>query len=240
MRQAEISSRNIVILTGAGISQESGLDTFRDAGGIWTKYNLEDVATPEAFNKDPSLVYEFYNLRYESLLEDSVAPNAAHEALAKLEKEWHGKVSIITQNVDNLHERAGSNNVIHMHGELSKATCTSCSHIYDRPNKLSAASSCPKCNTVGGQRPQVVWFGEVPLHMEKIETLLNECHLFLSIGTSGTVYPAAGFVMHVKQLAKARTIELNMEPSNTPYFDECIHGPASKVVPKYIDHLLSP
>src|SRR4051812_39090666 len=184
----------IVILTGAGISQESGLETFRDPDGIWAKVRIEDVATPEAFARDPERVHAFYNMRRARHRTSTVAPNAAHEALVKLEREWPGDVLIVTQNVDSLHERAGATKLIHMHGVHSKARCNGCGHIVGWEGDMSTGHVCVGCNAPGGLRPHVVWFGEMPLEMDRIQEALSVCDLFISIGTSGNVYPAAGFV----------------------------------------------
>lgn len=230
----------IVVLTGAGISRESGLDTFRDADGVWARVNLEDVATPEGYRRDPGQVHAFYNARRASLLDETVSPNVAHFALAELEKRWSSSVLLVTQNVDNLHERAGTQNLIHMHGELQKAECEFCKSVIAWNEDLSLLDTCPQCDHTGYLRPNIVWFGEVPLEMERIEKAIRDAALFVSIGTSGNVYPAAGFV----QLAKAYgalTIELNLEPSEgAALFDEAIHGPASIVVPKFVEKLLGP
>lgn len=228
--------RNIVVLTGAGISAESGVATFRDKDGIWSKYNLEDVATPQGFRRNPAYVHEFYNSRRRG--HASVAPNAAHFALARLEREHAGKVTIVTQNIDALHEEAGSKNLIHMHGELLKAFCTHCDARAGWTSDLSVETACPSCGKVAGMRPDVVWFGEMPYHMERIAGLLEECDLFLSIGTSGAVYPAAGFVADASR-AGAHTVELNLEPSEgVSLFREAIHGRASVVVPAYVARVL--
>jgi NAD-dependent deacetylase len=227
---------NIVILTGAGISAESGISTFRDPDGVWAKYDVEEVATPQGFARNPKLVQDFYNMRRAGLA--GVAPNAAHVALARLEREHGGNVTIVTQNVDNLHEIAGSRNVIHMHGELAKAWCTACDQRHSWLADLSSTTICPGCNAVGRMRPDVVWFGEVPYAMERIGDILYEAHLFLSIGTSGNVYPAAGFVDAVRRNG-TRTVELNLEPSQgTTLFDRTIHGKASVIVPAFVDELL--
>ncbi len=232
-------SDRIVILTGAGISRESGLDTFRDADGIWSRVRLEDVATPEAFARDPVRVQEFYNARRRQLATADVAPNAAHRALAELEQRWSGTVLLVTQNIDDLHERAGSRNLIHMHGELFKARCTSCEAVAPWREDLEAATTCPACGAPGGLRPHVVWFGEMPLEMERIYAALAECGLFVSIGTSGTVYPAAGFVDEARA-AGARTVELNIEPSEGhSLFGERIYGPAGRIVPDFVRRLLA-
>jgi NAD-dependent deacetylase len=231
---------NIVILTGAGISQESGLETFRDPGGIWSKVRLEDVATPEAFAKDPDAVHAFYNMRRARHKVATANPNAAHMALARLEHRWPGQVTVITQNVDSLHEAGGSQNLIHMHGVHSKARCTHCQHIVAWEGDMSRADVCQACDSAGGLRPHVVWFGETPLELDRIQAALLDCDLFLSIGTSGNVYPAAGFVSVVKHIVRARTVELNLEPSvGADHFDEGVYGPATEVVPAYVDDLLA-
>ena len=186
------SFHRIVILTGAGLSAESGLGTFRDKDGLWTKYDLSKVATPEGFARDPALVHEFYNMRRRGLLK--AAPNTAHHALARLEREHTGAVTVVTQNIDNLHEAAGSKRLIHMHGELLKSLCARCGAKQPWQEDLSTDLACSACSEAGGLRPDVVWFGEMPYHMEEIEYLLAKADLFVSIGTSGTVYPAAGFV----------------------------------------------
>jgi NAD-dependent deacetylase len=199
---------SIVILTGAGISKESGLATFRDADGIWARYRIEDVATPEAYARDPERVLGFYNARRRGAVADGVHPNAAHLALARLEAEWPGDVLVVTQNIDDLHERAGSKNLIHMHGELLKARCTACAGVHPWRDDIDAA--------------------------------LTDCALFLSIGTSGNVYPAAGFVQHVRLLGRARTMELNLEPSEgARLFEHARYGPASETVPAVVDDLLA-
>ena len=232
--------KNIVILTGAGISKESGLDTFRDADGIWSKVRIEDVATPEAFVRDPVGVHEFYNTRRRNLLAGNVRPNAAHAALARLEEAWPGEVLLVTQNIDNLHEGAGSRNLIHMHGEMLKSSCQHCRAVAEWTEDLSVELACPSCERAGGMRPHVVWFGEMPLDMDTIYTALGRSHLFISIGTSGNVYPAAGFVDEARRTAGAHTSELNLEPSEgASLFAEAIYGPATEVVPAYIDKLLA-
>ena len=229
----------ILILTGAGISKESGLDTFRDADGIWAKHDLADVATLEGFQRDPSLVLEFYNARRRQLADPTVQPNAAHRALAQLEQEWPGDVLIVTQNIDDLHERSGSANLIHMHGELLKARCLDTGEIFDWRDDITLDSRSPASGRAGGLRPHIVWFGEMPIEMSRIYDALMTCQLFVSIGTSGNVYPAAGFVQQAS-FAGARTIELNLEASSGHgLFDEAIHGPASELVPAFVDQLLA-
>lgn len=230
----------IAILTGAGISQESGLETFRDPDGIWSKVRVEDVATPEAFARDPDAVHAFYNMRRARHKVAKANPNAAHKALARLEAEWPDEVTLITQNVDSLHEAGGSVNLIHMHGVHSKARCNFCEHIVDWEGNMSTADECEGCGQAGGLRPHVVWFGETPLELGRIQAALVACDLFVSIGTSGNVYPAAGFVSVVKQIGRARTVELNLEPSlGADQFDEGYYGPATEVVPAFVDKLLT-
>lgn len=229
----------IVILTGAGISKESGLDTFRDADGIWAKVRIEDVATPQAFAADPERVHAFYNMRRARHRTNSVLPNAAHDALARLEREWAGDVVVVTQNVDSLHERAGTERLIHMHGVHTHARCNGCGHVTPWPGDMSTADICPACGNSGGIRPHVVWFGETPLDLDRINEALAACDLFISIGTSGNVYPAANFVRRVRHLGQAHTVELNLEPSRgATLFAESRYGPATQVVPAYVDALL--
>lgn len=225
----------IVILTGAGISAESGLGTFRDEGGLWAQHAIEDVATPEGFSRDPNLVHGFYNARRTQAAE--AMPNAAHEALARLEAEHAGEVLIITQNVDNLHERAGSRNVLHMHGELANALCHDCGHRWPAPQEMHPEDRCPACSAQS-TRPDVVWFGEIPYHMDTIDPALSEADIFVSIGTSGQVYPAAAYAQHCRRLG-AVTVELNLEPSsNSRDFDQTRYGTATQIVPEWVDHLL--
>ena len=228
----------IVILTGAGISRESGLHTFRDPDGIWARHRIEDVATPEAFRRDPAAVHAFYNVRRRGLTDPAIQPNAAHRALAELERRWRGEVLLVTQNIDDLHERAGSRNLIHMHGELLKRRCAHCGDVTPCREDLAADLACLACASLGTLRPHVVWFGEMPLEMDRIFAALGEAELFLSIGTSGTVYPAAGFVTEARA-AGAHTVELNLEPSEgRTLFAEAVHGPATEIVPTYVERLL--
>lgn len=230
----------IVVLTGAGISAESGLATFRGAGGLWEGHRVEDVATPQAFRRDPALVYGFYDMRRRRLRAPGVEPNAAHRALARLEAAWPAEVLIVTQNVDDLHERAGSRNLLHMHGELTKARCLACGRSHRWQGDLGADSRCPACGTAGRLRPDIVWFGEVPMHLDRIEAALERCTLFAAIGTSGQVYLAAGFVEVVRALGRAHTIELNLEPSAVgSAFAERRHGPATALVPAWVEELLA-
>ena len=232
-------AERIVILTGAGISKESGLDTFRDADGVWSRVRIEDVATPEAFARDPVTVQALYNARRHKLLDARVQPNTAHRALVALEQHFPGEVLIVTQNIDDLHERAGSRNLVHMHGELLKARCTECSAVIPCREDLSLRSHCQACASIGTLRPHVVWFGEMPLEMERIYVALAGCELFVAIGTSGNVYPAAGFVEEAKHMAGAATVELNLEPSECRgLFDEGIYGPATQVVPEFVARLI--
>ncbi len=232
--------QSIVILTGAGISKESGLDTFRDPGGIWSQVRIEDVATPKAYARDPARVQEFYNTRRHQLQAIDVLPNAAHAALARLEADWPGEVLVVTQNIDDLHERAGSRNVIHMHGELLKVRCSACTNVVTWTDDVAVDDTCLACGTIGRLRPHVVWFGEMPLQMDTIFRALDGCGLFVSIGTSGNVYPAAGFVDHLRQRGGGHTVELNLEPSEgATLFDETHYGPATELVPAFVDRVLA-
>lgn len=227
---------NIVILTGAGISAESGVPVFRGADGLWEGHRVEDVATPEGFARDPETVHQFYNGRRAKLLQ--VEPNAAHVALAKLAREYPGRVTLVTQNIDDLHERAGSPDVIHMHGELLKSRCGACGAVVECRGDLSRASICGACGAIDCMRPHVVWFGEIPFQMGVIERELERADLFVAIGTSGRVYPAAGFVQAAKH-AGARTLEINLEPSDRAGdFEEHRTGPAAVLVPAWVDELL--
>lgn len=226
---------NIVILTGAGISAESGLGTFRDEGGLWAQHAIEDVATPEGFARNPELVHDFYNARRKQSAQ--AIPNAAHKALADLEKTHSGNVLIVTQNVDGLHEKAGSQNVLHMHGALAGALCHSCGHRWRAPEDMHPDDRCPAC-TAPATRPDVVWFGEIPYHMEKISDALTQADLFVSIGTSGEVYPAANFVAEADYHG-AHTVELNLEPSSgVSRFAEVHLGPATEIVPAWVQQEL--
>ncbi|MEO0420166.1 MAG: NAD-dependent deacylase [Pseudomonadota bacterium] len=231
-----MTPENIVILTGAGISAESGIDTFRDAGGLWENHSIYDVATPEGFARDPNLVLRFYDDRRAALAK--VKPNAAHTSLARLESEFAGDLLLVTQNVDDLHERGGSKSVCHMHGELKSALCSSCGTRSQWEATMLDRPPCPVCQAPT-LRPDVVWFGEMPYQMRRIEEALERCDLFVSIGTSGAVYPAAGFVNGAKAMG-AQTLELNLEPSEgSATFHEARHGPASQLVPAWVDEVLS-
>lgn len=233
--------RCITILTGAGISAESGIPTFRDANGLWCNHRVEDVASPDAFLTDPALVQRFYNERRRNLLEESVKPNKAHEALARLERELKGKtkVVVVTQNVDDLHERAGSSTVIHMHGELLKVRCSDTGAIFPWLKDVDReVDRCPDCNKLYTLRPHIVWFGEMPLFMDDIDAAIAESELFVSIGTSGNVYPAAGLVQRAAFYG-AQTLELNLqEGSNNTSFEQSIYGKAGEIVPAWVDKLV--
>ena len=234
-------TRHIVVLTGAGISAESGLGTFRDgATGLWARFDPMKLATPEAFTSSPDLVHAFYNARRHNLLD--AAPNVAHTALTRLESglaERGGTLTLVSQNVDDLHERAGSIGVLHMHGELLKARCRVCGAISPWRDDLSTGSRCLGCGQAGGLRPHVVWFGEHPLHLPAIEQALIRADLFVAIGTSGSVYPAAGLVAMARR-SGLRTCELNLEPSDNHHlFDDRRYGPATTVVPAWVNEVLS-
>lgn len=225
----------IVILTGAGISAESGLRTFRDSNGLWEDHRIEDVATPEAFARNPQLVQQFYNARRKTAR--AAVPNLAHAALARLEAALPGDVLLITQNVDDLHERAGSRNVLHMHGSLEGALCAACGHRWAAPAVMATEEACPVCHATAG-RPDIVWFGEYPYHMEEIWRALEQADVFVAIGTSGNVYPAAAFVQDAAR-SGAHTIELNLEASAVHSdFAEIRGGPATLLVPAWVEELL--
>lgn len=228
--------KNIVVLTGAGISAESGIRTFRAADGLWEEHRIEDVATPEAFVRNPELVQRFYNQRRAQLL-DGIEPNAAHQALSDFEARHQGKFTLVTQNIDNLHEQVGSRQPLHMHGEILKSRCQHSQKLFNCREDIHSRIQCPCCKRQDALRPHIVWFGEMPLHMTQIESALSECDIFVSIGTSGNVYPAAGFFQLAKH-AGAHTIELNLEPSlNSDQFDEAHYGLGSVVVPKFFETL---
>ena len=242
-------AKNIVILTGAGISAESGLQTFRAEDGLWCDHRVEDVATPEAFARNPQLVQDFYNMRRGQLKE--VEPNAAHQALAELEAGWDGEFLLVTQNVDDLHDRARQQqaeagkllpvndnvpSLIHMHGELTQIRCTQTDRIFEWHEDITPDQLCDCCRDAGTLRPHIVWFGEMPLQMDRIYRALSDCDIFISIGTSGQVYPAAGFVQEAKAYG-ARTVELNLEPTGNPLFDEGHYGPATEVVGDFVKGL---
>ena len=229
---------NIVILTGAGISAESGIQTFRAADGLWENCRVEDVATPEGFFADPDFVQEFYNQRRRKLQEVTIQPNAAHLALGELEARFPGNLTIITQNIDNLHERGGSTNVIHMHGELLKARCCVSEEVIEHQGDIVTGDLCRCCNKPAQLRPHIVWFGEVPLEMDTIQSVIEKADLFVAIGTSGNVYPAAGLVQAAKMYG-AHTLEINLEPSAVKnQFEEKRYGKASIEVPALVEELL--
>lgn len=229
----------IFVLTGAGVSAESGLGTFRDQDGVWTQYDLNVVATPEGFARNPVLVRDFYNTRRANLA--GARPNAAHEALVRLEAglaQRGGDLFLCTQNVDDLHEKAGSRRVIHMHGELAVTRCHHCEATWPDAGPLAAETVCAACGQPGGARPHVVWFGEIPLFMDEIEDALSRADLFVSIGTSGSVYPAAGFVNQARTMG-VTTCEINLEPSANAYvFDQKVYGPATEVMPDWVEQVL--
>lgn len=228
-------TEKIVILTGAGLSAESGLGTFRDEGGLWAQHRIEDVATPEGFSRDPALVHAFYNARRQQAA--TATPNAAHDALARLQKKWPGDVIIVTQNVDGLHEKAGAT-AIHMHGILTGALCAGCEHRWPAPPEMSPRDMCPNC-CAPAARPDIVWFGEMPYHMEEIDSHLQDCAIFAAIGTSGQVYPAAGFVVEAAR-AGAETVELNLDRTEISRAFASHHiGPATDIVPNWVDSLLT-
>jgi NAD-dependent deacetylase len=236
--------RSVAVLTGAGISAESGINTFRAKDGLWENHRVEDVATPDAFVRDPDLVHRFYNARrrfHEGNGQDlrPAEPNRGHLALASFERRFDGQFLLITQNVDALHEKAGSQNVLHMHGELLKMRCAITGEVYAWTSDCSPQSVCDCCDKPGTLRPHIVWFGEVPFYLDAIERALVDCDLFVSVGTSGNVYPAAGF-FQVARATGAHTVELNLEPSqNASAFDEGHYGPGTEVIPHYFETLLS-
>lgn len=236
-----LGPENILILTGAGVSAESGLGTFREKGGLWDKFDAMKLATPEAFAEDPERVLEFYNARRNNLL--GATPNAAHFALAELEQAWlmagRGDFGLVTQNIDDLHEQAGSASLLHMHGELLKTRCTACGHVFTHREPIKRDAPCPNCGQTHTLRPHVVWFGEMPLGLDPIYKALEQVDLFIAIGTSGTVHPAASFVLEAKR-AGAWTVELSLEPGEvSEVFDEGIYGPATEVVPDWVSKKLT-
>lgn len=225
----------IVVLTGAGISAESGVPTFRDEDGLWEGHQVDEVATPEGFERQPEMVHRFYDERRRSLR--GVEPNPAHRALARLEQDDEHDVLVVTQNIDDLHERAGSRNLVHMHGELRSALCCACGGRFTWEDDLAPAPPCPGCGATQ-LRPDVVWFGEMPHQLDVIDRALQTADLFVSVGTSGAVYPAAGFVQAAAAYG-AETLELNLEPSGSPMFDQTRQGPAGQLVPNWVDEVAS-
>jgi NAD-dependent deacetylase len=230
----------VFVLTGAGVSAESGLGTFRDPGGIWARFDPMKLATPEAFRRDPVAVHAFYNMRRQNLL--AAQPNAAHFTLARLAQDLEargGALFLCTQNIDDLHERAGSPQVWHMHGELLKARCGNCGAVRPWTSDLSVAEACSECGVVGQLRPDVIWFGEMPYGLDAIDAALAASDLFVAVGTSGSVHPAAGLV-EVARAAGIRTCEINLEPSdNAALFDDRYYGPATETVPRFAEALLA-
>lgn len=229
------SPQSIVVLSGAGISAESGIQTFRAADGLWENHPVEDVATPEGFERNPQLVYEFYNQRRKQLVSPEIQPNEAHRAVANFEKAFKGSFLLVTQNVDNLHERAGSSNVLHMHGELLKMRCLNSRLVFDIQGDFDFDTHCRCCRSAGNLRPHIVWFGEIPFHMNEINKALESCDLFVAIGTSGNVYPASGFYQTAK-IKKAHTVQLNLEKTGSS-FDANHYGPATDIVPAFFETL---
>ena len=228
--------QNIVILTGAGISAESGLATFRSSNGLWNNYPVEDVATIEAFQRNPAYVHDFYNELKKELVK--AKPNPAHLAITKLQKEYPAQISIVTQNVDTLHEKAENSDIYHIHGQINQAVCQNCGHIIETFGDVDTQTICPNCQVIGMMKPNIVFFGENLLCMDKVDHLLRTCDLFLSVGTSGVVFPAAAFVQ-IAKMSGAHTVEFNLEPtSNNYYFDQHIFGKAGTTLPAFIDELI--
>ena len=228
--------QSIVVLTGAGISAESGIQTFRDKDGLWEGHRVEEVATPAAFHREPETVYRFYNERRQQLQKPSIKPNLAHTALAEFEAGFEREFLLVTQNIDDLHDRAGSKNLIHLHGELLKARCLQTGELHEWKENFDANDQCPCCCKAGNLRPHVVWFGEMPLQMDRIQQALIHCDLFVSIGTSGLIYPAAGFGQLAAQ-AGAHTVELNLEATErSPWFHESKLGPATELVSAFFEN----
>lgn len=229
--------KNIVILTGAGISAESGLATFRSSNGLWNNHRVEDVASIEGFERNPELVHDFYNNLKEEI--QQAKPNAAHLAITELQQKYPAKISIITQNVDTLHEKADNQNVYHIHGQINQAVCLNCGHILETFGDVTTETFCENCQTTGMMKPNIVFFGEQLLCMDEVEKLLRTCDLFISVGTSGVVFPAAAFVQTTKYYG-AETYEFTLETtSNNFYFDHHIYGKAGETLPKFVDELLA-
>ena len=228
--------KHIVFLTGAGISAESGLATFRSENGLWNNHRVEDVATIEAYLRNPDYVHQFYNDMRPELFK--AEPNPAHLAITDLQSNYPAQIDIVTQNVDTLHEKAGNKNIYHIHGQINQIVCLNCGHVFETWGDISSEDKCEKCGVVGMLKPNIVFFGENLLYMDKVDNLLKSCDLFISIGTSGVVYPAAGFVQIAKMFG-ADTIELNMEQtSNNRLFDRHIYGPAGTTLPALVQELI--
>lgn len=231
--------KRIFILTGAGVSADSGLGTFRDKGGLWSQYKIEDVASIDGYERDPGKVLDFYNMRRS--VHKSVEPNAAHQALALLQTTWDargGEVTLCTQNIDNLHEKGGAPRVLHMHGEIGKRRCHACGDLQPNDGELFLELGCEACGRLGLLRPHVVWFGEQPLFMDEIHEALARAELFVAIGTSGAVYPAASFVEYARR-ARIATLEINLEPSDRANkFADAIYGRAIDTVPAWVNDLI--
>lgn len=228
--------KHIVFLTGAGISAESGLSTFRSENGLWNKHRVEDVATIEAYLKNPDYVHQFYNDMRPELFK--AQPNRAHLAITELQKKYPAQIDVVTQNVDTLHEKAGNQNIYHIHGQINQIVCLNCGHVFDTWGDITSEDKCEQCETIGMLKPNIVFFGENLLYMDKVDNLLKSCDLFISVGTSGVVYPAAGFVQIAKMFG-ADTIELNMEKtSNNRLFDRHIYGPAGTTLPALVTELI--
>lgn len=231
-------TKSIVVLTGAGISAESGIKTFRATDGLWEDHRIEDVATPEAFERDPELVQHFYNMRRQPILDEQVRPNPAHFALAELQREFSGEFCLVTQNIDNLHEQAGSTGVLHMHGEILKMRCQQSQEVFECGAPMAVQDVCECCQQAGNLRPHIVWFGEIPLYMDEIYQALASCDLFIAIGTSGNVYPASGFVQIANQ-AGAHSLEINLEASQVASdFDQAIYAKAGECLPSWVKEFL--
>ncbi len=239
VNMARLTHPNLVVLSGAGLSAESGVATFRAADGLWEGHKIEDVATPEAFRRNPALVHQFYNLRRAQL--KSVQPNPAHQALAELEQKWPGRFLHVTQNVDDLNERAGAKKHLHMHGELKKVRCSSCRSEFVWSDDLQADTACPKCDLRGTLRPDIVWFSEIPYYIDEVVRALETVDIFVCIGTSGVVYPAAGFVRLAADKGCGRLIEVNLQPTGiSGLFTEQRQGLAGMEIPKLVAELLQP
>lgn len=228
--------KHIVFLSGAGISAESGLSTFRSENGLWNNHRVEDVATIEAYLRNPDYVHQFYNDMRPELFK--AEPNQAHLAITELQNNYPAQIDVVTQNVDTLHEKAGNQNVYHIHGQINQIVCMNCGHVFETWGDITSEDKCKNCQTIGMLKPNIVFFGENLLYMNKVDSMLKSCDLFISVGTSGVVYPAAGFVQIAKMFG-ADTIELNMEKtSNNLLFDRHIYGPAGTTLPALVKKFL--